>query len=79
MGVDSGVLWVADFENDLRFQVRRPNRRQMVSRRPPVTPELKENDRYVVMDVNFGVFRVADMDNDLKDIPPSDSKFQYTY
>ena len=35
MGVDSGVLWVADFENDLRFQVRRPNRRQRVNRRPP--------------------------------------------
>ena len=31
MGVDSGVLWVADFDNGLRFYVRRPTRRLRVT------------------------------------------------
>ena len=33
---------------------------------PAITPESKGNDRYIVMGVDFGVFRVADFDNDLR-------------
>ena len=35
MGVDFGVIWAADFDNDIRFHVRRPVRRLRVTRRPP--------------------------------------------
>ena len=35
MGIDFGFFWAADFNNDIRFYVRRPARRQKVTRRPP--------------------------------------------
>ena len=35
MGVDFGVIWAADFNNDIRFYVRRPTRRPKDTRRPP--------------------------------------------
>ena len=35
MGVDFGVIWATDFDNDIRFHVHRPARRLNVTRRPP--------------------------------------------
>ena len=35
MGIDFGVIWAADFDNAIRFYVRRPARRLRVTRRPP--------------------------------------------
>ena len=36
MGIDFGVIWAADFDNDIRFYVRRLARRPTVTRRPPL-------------------------------------------
>ena len=33
MGIDFGVIWAADFNKAIRFYVRRPARRQRVTRR----------------------------------------------
>ena len=35
MGVDFGVIWAAEFDNIIRFEVRRPARRPRVTRHPP--------------------------------------------
>ena len=35
MGIDFGVIWAADFDDDIRFYVRRPARRPRITRRPP--------------------------------------------
>ena len=42
MGVDFGVIWAADFDNAIRFHVRRPARRLRVTRRPPSHQNSKE-------------------------------------
>ena len=42
MGIDFGVIWAADFNNVKRFYVRRPDRRQRVSRRPPSHQNLQK-------------------------------------
>ena len=42
MGIDFGVIWAADFNNVKRFYVRRPDRRQRVSRRPPSHQNVKK-------------------------------------
>ena len=58
MGVDSGVLSVADFDNVDRMTSGSPP--------PAVKPSFKRNDRYNVMHVDFGDIRVADLYNDLR-------------
>ena len=50
MGVDFGVIWAADFDNDIRFNVRRPARQLRVTRRPPSHQYTKE-----MTDVSFFV------------------------
>ena len=35
MGIDFGVIWAANFDNAVRFNVRRSTRRRRVARRPP--------------------------------------------
>ena len=42
MGVDFGVIWAADFDNDIRFNVRRTARRLRVTRRPPSHQNIKK-------------------------------------
>ena len=42
MGVDFGVIWAAEFDNIIRFEVRRPARRPRVTRRPPSHQNSKE-------------------------------------
>ena len=42
MGVDFGVIWAADFNNGIRFYVRRPARRPKDTRRPPSHQNSKE-------------------------------------
>ena len=42
MGIDFGVIGVADFNNAIRFYVRRPTRRSRVTRRPPSHPNIKK-------------------------------------
>ena len=42
MGVDFGVIWAADFNNGIRFYVRRPTRRPKDTRRPPSHQNSKE-------------------------------------
>ena len=36
MGIDFGVIWPADFDNTIRFYLRRPVRRPTVTRHPPL-------------------------------------------
>ena len=50
MGVDFGVIWAADFDNDIRFNFRRTARRLSVTRRPPIHQYTKE-----MTDVSFFV------------------------
>ena len=42
MGVDFGVIWAADSDNDIRFKGRRPSRRLRVTRRPPSLQKIKK-------------------------------------
>ena len=35
MGVDFGIIWATDFDNDIRFHDRRPARRLDATHRPP--------------------------------------------
>ena len=42
MGVDFGVIWAAEFDNIIRFEVRRPARRPRVTRRPPSHQNFKK-------------------------------------
>ena len=42
MGINFGVNWAADFDNAIRFKVRRPARRPKVTCRPPSHQNLKE-------------------------------------
>ena len=60
MGVDFGVIWVADFNNVIRFYVRR---RPKDTRRPPSHQISKEMTRYIFMGIDFGVIRVAYFNN----------------
>ena len=107
MGINFGVIWAADSDDDIRFYARRPR----ITRRPPshqnsrkmtnislwvsilglfgplismmtldftsttppaghgspaVTPKFKENYRYIVMGIDFGVIRVTEFDNDIR-------------
>ena len=57
MGVDFGVIWATDFDNDIRFHDRRP---------PAVTPKLKRDDRCIVIGIDFGVIRAADFNNAIR-------------
>ena len=63
MDIDFGVICGADFENAIRFHVRRPTRRL---RSPAVRPKFKGDDRYIVMGVNFGAIWAADFDNAIR-------------
>ena len=64
MGIDFGVIWATDFDDDIRFYVRRPARRPNVTRRPPSHKKSKDmKDRYVVMGINFGVIWASDFNN----------------
>ena len=60
MGVDFGVIWVADFNNVIRFYVRR---RPKDIRRPPSHQNSKEMTQYIVMGIDFGVIWVAYFNN----------------
>ena len=42
MGIDFGVIGAADFNNAIRFYVRRPTRRSRDTRRPPSHQNSKE-------------------------------------
>ena len=42
MGIDFGVIGAADFNNAIRFYVRRPTRRSRVTRRPPSHQNIKK-------------------------------------
>ena len=42
MGIDFGVIWAADFDNTIKFYLRRPARRPTVTRRPPSHKSLKD-------------------------------------
>ena len=42
MGINYGVIWAADFNNAIRFYVRRPAHRPRVNRRPPSHQNLKD-------------------------------------
>ena len=42
MGIDFVVIGAADFNNDIRFYVRRPTRRSRVTRRPPSHQNIKK-------------------------------------
>ena len=63
MGIDFGVIWAADFDDDIRFYVHHPPRRPWVTRRHT---KFKENYRYIVMGIDFGVIRVTEFDNDIR-------------
>ena len=41
MGIDFGVIGAADFNNAIRFYVRRPTGRSRVTRRPPSHQNIK--------------------------------------
>ena len=42
MDIDFGVICAADFDNAIRFHVRRPARRLRVTRRPPSHQNIKK-------------------------------------
>ena len=42
MGIDFGIIGAADFNNAIRFYVRRPTRRSRVTRRPPSHQHIKK-------------------------------------
>ena len=42
MGIDFGAIRAADFDNDIRFYVRRLARRLGVTRRPPLHQNIKK-------------------------------------
>ena len=56
MGVDFGVIWAADFNNGIRFYVRRPARRQKDTRRPPSHQNSKEMTDISLWVSIFGLF-----------------------
>ena len=62
MGVDFRVIWVADFNNVIRFYVRRhaAGQRTPAARRHT---KIQRDYRYIVMGVNFGIIWVADFNN----------------
>jgi len=56
MGVDFGVIWAADFNNGIRFYVRRPARRPKDTRRPPSHQNSKEMTDISLWVSIFGLF-----------------------
>ena len=48
MGVDFGVIWAADFDNDIRFHVRRPARRLNATHRPPSHQNIKKTTESIL-------------------------------
>ena len=56
MGVDFGVIWAADFNNGIRFYVRRPARRPKDTRRPPSHHNSKEMTDISLWVSIFGFF-----------------------
>ena len=60
MGVGFGVIWAADFENNIRFHVRRPAHRLRVTRRHTKILKFKRDDRCIVMGIDFGVIGGTD-------------------
>ena len=57
MGIDFGVIWAADFDNAIRFHVRRPARRLRVTRRPPSHQNSKDMTDISLWVSILGLFR----------------------
>ena len=66
MGVDYRVIWAADFDNDIRFNVRRTARRLSVTRRPPIHQYTKEMTDVSFFCIDVGVIRATDFNNAIK-------------
>ena len=66
MGVDFGVIWAAEFDNIIRFEVRRPPPPAKGHPPPAVTPKFKGDDRYMIMGVELGFICAADFDNAIR-------------
>ena len=56
MGIDFGVIGAADFNNAIRFYVRRPTRRSRVTRRPPSHQNIKKTTDIPLWASNLGLF-----------------------
>ena len=57
MGIDFGVIGAADFNNAIRFYVRRPTRRSRVTRRPPSHQNPKKTTDISLWAADLGVCR----------------------
>ena len=56
MGIDFRVIWAADVNNAIKLDVRRPNRRPKVTRRPPSQQNSKKmTDIWLWVSI-FGLF-----------------------
>ena len=60
MGVDFGVIWAADFNNVIRFYVRRPARRRRVTRRHN---KILKSERCNGMRINWPLISILPLDS----------------
>ena len=63
MGIDFGVNWAADFDNAIRFKVRRPARQQRVTLRPPSHQNSKQLTDISLWVSILGFYWATDFDN----------------
>ena len=61
MGIDFEVIWAVEFDNAIRFYVRRPTRRPKSHQ-----SSKKMTDISFVMGIDFGVIWAADCDDDFR-------------
>ena len=61
MGIDFEVIWAVEFDNAIRFYVRRPTRRPKSHQ-----SSKKMTDISFVKCINFGVIWAADFDDDIR-------------